>query len=37
LHEARGTILVVVTHNPNLAARFDRRYELDNRRLEPRA
>jgi lipoprotein-releasing system ATP-binding protein len=33
LHRAKQTMLVVVTHSPALAARFDRRYELDARRL----
>jgi lipoprotein-releasing system ATP-binding protein len=28
MHHREGTILVVVTHNPNLAARFARRFEL---------
>jgi lipoprotein-releasing system ATP-binding protein len=34
LHEQRKTILVVVTHSTELAARFPARYELTNRRLE---
>jgi lipoprotein-releasing system ATP-binding protein len=34
LHRAKQTMLVVVTHSPALAARFDRRYELDARRLQ---
>ena len=33
LHRRQKTMLVVVTHSPALAARFDRRYELDARRL----
>jgi lipoprotein-releasing system ATP-binding protein len=33
LHHAKQTMLVVVTHSPALAARFDRRYELDARQL----
>jgi lipoprotein-releasing system ATP-binding protein len=33
LHRSQKTMLVVVTHNPALAARFGRRYELDARRL----
>lgn len=35
LHRARKTMLVVVTHNPALAARFPRRYELNARQLHP--
>jgi lipoprotein-releasing system ATP-binding protein len=35
LHRQRRTILVVVTHSPSLAQRFDRRYELNERRLQP--
>ena len=34
LHARQETILVVVTHNPELAARFPRRFELRNQRLE---
>jgi lipoprotein-releasing system ATP-binding protein len=34
LHQAQQTMLVVVTHSPTLAAHFDRRYELDARRLQ---
>ena len=34
LHERQQTILIVVTHNPELAARFPRRLELKDRRLE---
>ena len=34
LHQQQETILVVVTHNPELAARFPRRYELLNQKLE---
>ena len=33
LHEARKTMLVVVTHSAALADRFGRRYELNDRRL----
>jgi lipoprotein-releasing system ATP-binding protein len=33
LHRAKRTMLVVVTHSPVLAAHFERRYELDARRL----
>ena len=35
LHRDRKTILVVVTHSPTLAERFDRRCELNDRRLQP--
>ena len=34
LHERQQTILIVVTHNPELAARFPRRFELRNQQLE---
>ena len=34
LHERQQTILIVVTHNPELAARFPRRLQLKDRRLE---
>jgi lipoprotein-releasing system ATP-binding protein len=34
LHERQQTILIVVTHNPELAARFPRRLELRAQRLE---
>ena len=37
LHRDRQTMLVVVTHSPSLAERFDRRYELDDRRLQAMA
>ena len=37
LHRDRQTILVVVTHSPALAERFDRRFELNDRRLQPTA
>jgi lipoprotein-releasing system ATP-binding protein len=37
LHRDRQTILVVVTHSPALAERFDRRFELNDRRLQPAA
>jgi lipoprotein-releasing system ATP-binding protein len=33
LHRARKTMLVVVTHSAALASRFNRRYELNDRRL----
>lgn len=33
LHQEQQTILVVVTHNPELAARFPRRFELIDRQL----
>jgi lipoprotein-releasing system ATP-binding protein len=36
LHAQQKTILVVVTHNLELAARFPRRFELRNGRLETR-
>ena len=35
LHREQKTILVIVTHNPDLAARCAVRYELRERRLEP--
>lgn len=35
LHAKQKTILVVVTHNLELAARFPRRFELRNRQLQP--
>jgi len=35
LQQARPIILLVVTHSPVLAARFGRRYELNNRALAP--
>jgi lipoprotein-releasing system ATP-binding protein len=34
LHERQQTILIVVTHNPDLAARFPRRLQLKDQRLE---
>ena len=34
LHERQQTILIVVTHNPELAARFPRRLRLKDERLE---
>lgn len=34
LHERQQTILIVVTHNPELAARFPRRIQLKDQRLE---
>jgi lipoprotein-releasing system ATP-binding protein len=34
LHRSRQTILVVVTHNPELAAKFPRRLELADRHLK---
>ena len=36
LHARQRTMLVVVTHSAPLASRFDRRYELIDRRLHPR-
>jgi lipoprotein-releasing system ATP-binding protein len=35
LHGRRETILIVVTHNPALAARFPKRYELRHANLHP--
>jgi lipoprotein-releasing system ATP-binding protein len=35
LHRDRKTMLVTVTHSPALAGRFSRRYELNDRRLQP--
>jgi lipoprotein-releasing system ATP-binding protein len=35
LHARQQTMLVVVTHNTELASRFGRRYELIDRRLQP--
>jgi lipoprotein-releasing system ATP-binding protein len=37
LHQAEQNILIVVTHNLELAARFERRFELVNGRIEPYA
>jgi len=37
LHGKQKTILVVVTHNPELGARCARRYKLHERKLEPQA
>ena len=37
LHEQRQTILIVVTHSAELAAKFPARYELIERRLEQKA
>lgn len=34
LHREQNTILVVVTHNPELAAMLPRRFELEDRRLQ---
>ena len=34
LHRAQETVLVVVTHSPELAARFPRRYRLTEQRLQ---
>jgi lipoprotein-releasing system ATP-binding protein len=34
LHERQQTILIVVTHNPELAARFPQRFQLKDQRLE---
>ena len=36
LHREQNTILVVVTHNPELAARFDLGYELEEQQLVAR-
>jgi lipoprotein-releasing system ATP-binding protein len=35
LHARQETILIVVTHNPALAARFPKRYELHHANLHP--
>ena len=35
LHQQQETILIVVTHSAELAARFPRRYELTDQRLRP--
>ncbi len=35
LHREQKTMLVVVTHSPAVAERFARRFELNDRRLEP--
>jgi len=35
LHQRQETILIVVTHNPALAARFPKRYELRHANLHP--
>ena len=35
LHRRQQTMLVVVTHSSALASRFERRYELTDRRLQP--
>ena len=35
LHARQETILIVVTHNPTLAARFPKRYELRHANLHP--
>jgi lipoprotein-releasing system ATP-binding protein len=37
LHAQQETIIIVVTHNPELAARFPQRYEMKERGLAPRA
>ena len=37
LNRERGTSLIVVTHDPRLAARMERVYELDDGRLRERA
>ena len=34
LHRAQRTILIVVTHNPDLAAKFPLRFELQNAGLK---
>lgn len=36
LHRARRSMLIVVTHSPDLAARFSLRYELSEQKLCPR-
>ena len=36
IHREAETILIVVTHSNELAARFPQRYELRNQHLEPR-
>jgi lipoprotein-releasing system ATP-binding protein len=36
IHRQADTILIVVTHSNELAARFSQRFELKNRQLEPR-
>ncbi len=35
LHARQETMLIVVTHNPALAARFPKRYELRHANLHP--
>ena len=35
IHRQPNTILIVVTHSAELAARFPHRFELKNQRLEP--
>ena len=35
LDHAKKTMVVVVTHSPTLAARFERRFEVNDRRLQP--
>jgi lipoprotein-releasing system ATP-binding protein len=35
LHQQQQTILVVVTHSADLAARFPKRYELIDQQLQP--
>lgn len=37
LHRAEQTMMIIVTHSPELAARMDRRFELDLGRLVPLA
>jgi lipoprotein-releasing system ATP-binding protein len=37
LHRRQNTMLIIVTHNPQLAGRCPRRFVLRNRRLEPEA
>ena len=34
LHEQQNNMLIIVTHNPELAARCSTRYRLDNQQLE---
>jgi ABC-type lipoprotein export system ATPase subunit len=34
LHQGQRTILVVVTHSPELAARFPKRFEMQEQQLK---
>jgi predicted ABC-type transport system involved in lysophospholipase L1 biosynthesis ATPase subunit len=36
LHRRQNTMLIVVTHNPQLAERCPQRFELTNRKLDAR-